>query len=170
MSLVRDTLGKLKDGQFAVTESDYKKSGYHIEVKMTDDQVQSFAKTMFDLEFYLDFVSAVHVTPCMQVIYQFANFNEACRINAKAMANAAGEIPSISDIFHGANWHERETHDFYGVVFTGHPDLRTLLLSDEDADLKPLLKKEDKLVSVETITRKSGDEAEKKPVKKNTEE
>jgi NADH-quinone oxidoreductase subunit C len=170
MSLVTQTLGMLKDNKFEVVESDYKKTGYHLEVKITDVQVQNFAKTMYDLEFYLDFVSAVHVTPCIQVIYQFAHFGEACRINAKSMVNEAGEIPTISDIFQGANWHERETHDFYGVVFTGHPDLRTLLLSEEDADLKPLMKKEDKLLSVDAITRKSGDVAEKKPVKKNTEE
>ncbi|MFA6009903.1 MAG: NADH-quinone oxidoreductase subunit C [Desulfobacteraceae bacterium] len=170
MSLVNDTLGKLKAGQFDVLESDYKKSGYHLEVKLNETQVQNFARMMYETEFYLDFVTAVHVAPCFQVVYQFAHFNEACRINAKAMANEAREIPTIADVFQGAEWHERETHDFYGVVFTGHPDLRTLLLSEEDADLKPLLKKEDKLVSVETITRKSEAEAEKKPVKKNIEE
>lgn len=175
MSLVNDTLGKLKTGQFDASESDYKKSGYHLEVKVTEDQVQNFAKMMYDSEFYLDFVTAVHVTPCLQVVYQFAHFEEACRINVKAMANESGEIPTISDIFQGANWHERETHDFYGVVFTDHSDLRNLLLCDEDADLKPLLKKEGKLVSVETITRKSGAEvdkmeAEKKSVKMNKED
>ncbi len=170
MSLMKNTLDILKSGSFDVAESDYKKCGYHLEVKLTESQVRDFAQAMLDCGFYIDFVSAVHVTPCFQVVYQFAHFDEACRINAKAMANAQGEIPTICDIYHGANWHERETHDFYGVVFTGHADLRTLLLSEEDADLKPLLKHADKLVNVETITRKSGGDAEMKPVKKTKEE
>lgn len=170
MSLVINTLEKLKQSQFNAQESEYKKSGYHVEVKLTDSQVKEFAKTMYESQFYLDFVTAVHVTPAIQVVYQFAHFDEPCRINAKAFVNEAGEIPTIADIYHGANWHERETHDFYGTVFTGHPDLRTLILSEEDADLKPLLKNEEKILSVETITRKTGEEAEKKPVKKKKEE
>jgi NADH-quinone oxidoreductase subunit C len=38
-----------------------------------------------------------------------------------------GSVPSIIDIFPGANWFERETYDLYGVPFTGHPDMRRLL-------------------------------------------
>ena len=36
-------------------------------------------------------------------------------------------MPSIIEVFPGANWFERETYDLYGVVFTGHPDMRRLL-------------------------------------------
>ena len=36
-------------------------------------------------------------------------------------------MPSIIDVFPGANWFERETYDLYGVLFTGHPDMRRLL-------------------------------------------
>ena len=42
----------------------------------------------------------------------------------------AGEdtrIPSIIDVFRGADWFERETYDLYGVLFTGHPDMRRIL-------------------------------------------
>ena len=49
------------------------------------------------------------------------------------------EIPTISHIYQGANWHERETHDFFGIIFSGHPNLEPLLLP-EDADFHPLLK------------------------------
>lgn len=163
-------IGKLKAAPFQVEEVDYLKRGYHVEARLKESQVRDFASAMLDAGFYLDFVTAVHVTSGFQMVYQFAHFDETLRVNAKAMTGDKGEIPTISDIYHGADWHERETHDFYGVVFTGHHDLRTLLLSEEDGDLKPLLKRADKLVSVETITRKSGEDAEKKPAKKTKEE
>ena len=46
---------------------------------------------------------------------------------------------TISPVFPGANWHERETHDFFGIVFRGHPNLEPLLLP-EDATYHPLRK------------------------------
>lgn len=39
-------------------------------------------------------------------------------------------LPTATGLFRGANWHERETHEMFGVVFTGHPNLDPLLLSD----------------------------------------
>jgi len=48
-------------------------------------------------------------------------------------------VPTISAVFPGANWHERETHDFFGIRFAGHPNLIPLLLP-EDADYHPLRK------------------------------
>lgn len=41
------------------------------------------------------------------------------------------EVPSVVDLFPGAAWHERETHEMFGIGFTGHDDLRPLLLPPE---------------------------------------
>jgi NADH-quinone oxidoreductase subunit C len=38
------------------------------------------------------------------------------------------QVPSVVDLFPGAAWHERETHEMFGISFTGHPDLKPLLL------------------------------------------
>jgi len=44
---------------------------------------------------------------------------------------AQPEVASISDIFLSSNWMERETYDFYGITFTGHPQLKRILNMDE---------------------------------------
>lgn len=49
------------------------------------------------------------------------------------------EIPSLTGLFNSANWMERETYDFFGIIFTGHPDLRRILNVD-DMDYFPLRK------------------------------
>jgi len=40
-------------------------------------------------------------------------------------------VPTVTGVWPGANWHERETYDMFGIVFTGHPDLRRLYLPEE---------------------------------------
>ena len=49
------------------------------------------------------------------------------------------EVPTLTTVFAGANWMERETYDFFGVIFTGHPDLRRIL-NVEDMIMFPLRK------------------------------
>jgi NADH-quinone oxidoreductase subunit C len=53
------------------------------------------------------------------------------RVAADCPSDSDPEIPSVSDLWPGANWHERETYDMFGIKFTGHPDLRRILMWDE---------------------------------------
>jgi NADH-quinone oxidoreductase subunit C len=48
-------------------------------------------------------------------------------------------VPSVSSLWAGADWHERETAEMFGVFFDGHPELKHLLL-DDDMEIHPLLK------------------------------
>jgi NADH-quinone oxidoreductase subunit C len=146
---------------FDATETDYKQRGYHLEVALDVNQVRQFAQTAYDLGFYIVFVAGLHVLPDegnekggggLQVVYQFARYDQLYRIKARVSAPKSLEVPSISDIYHGADWHERETRDFFGVVFDGHPNLKPLLLTEEDSDFHPLLKEEANLKSLNEIS------------------
>jgi len=61
------------------------------------------------------------------------------RIRVKGVADETTQVPSIIGVFPGADWFEREAYDLYGVIFTGHPDMRRLL-TDYGFDGHPLRK------------------------------
>ncbi len=61
------------------------------------------------------------------------------RIRVKVQADDETLVPSITGVFPGAVWFEREAYDMYGILFSGHPDLRRLL-SDYGFDGHPLRK------------------------------
>jgi NADH-quinone oxidoreductase subunit C len=66
------------------------------------------------------------------VIYHLHSLQNNIRIRVKVfMADGDVNIPSATVLWEGANWMERETYDFFGVNFTGHPDLRRILNVDD---------------------------------------
>ncbi|WPC14300.1 NADH-quinone oxidoreductase subunit C [Riemerella anatipestifer] len=74
------------------------------------------------------------------VIYHLHNMKTNFRVRLKVfMPIEEAEVDTISDLYSGANWMERETFDFYGIRFKGHPDLR-IILNDPDMGYHPMLK------------------------------
>jgi NADH-quinone oxidoreductase subunit D len=61
------------------------------------------------------------------VIYHLLSPTLNARIRLRVAADETTQVPSIIEVFPGADWFERETYDLYGVIFTGHPDMRRLL-------------------------------------------
>lgn len=73
------------------------------------------------------------------VVYHLLSLHNNQRIRVKAAVGETETIPSIIDVYPCANWFEREAFDFYGIVFSGHPDLRRIL-TDYNFEGYPLRK------------------------------
>jgi NADH-quinone oxidoreductase subunit C len=61
------------------------------------------------------------------VVYHLLSPTQNARVRVKVQTDEATPVPSIIGVFPGADWFERETYDLYGVLFTGHPDMRRIL-------------------------------------------
>jgi len=61
------------------------------------------------------------------VVYHLLSPKQNVRIRLKVQADEETLVPSLTPVYPGADWYERETYDLYGVLFSGHPDLRRLL-------------------------------------------
>ncbi len=61
------------------------------------------------------------------VVYHLLSMTKNARIRVKLQAGEETQVPSITGLFDVANWYEREAFDMYGILFSGHPDLRRLL-------------------------------------------
>jgi NADH-quinone oxidoreductase subunit C len=61
------------------------------------------------------------------VVYHLLSYRHNRRIRIKLEADEVTPVPSVIDVYPTANWFEREAYDLYGVLFSGHPDLRRIL-------------------------------------------
>ena len=123
-------------------ETDYQAKGYHLDVELDPDKVVTAVEILNRENFFIESITGVDWIDDQQLeaVYDFNHFDELCRVVIRTRTDRNNPaIPTISHIYQGTNWHERETHDFFGIKFTGHPNLEPLLLP-EDADFHPLLK------------------------------
>jgi NADH-quinone oxidoreductase subunit C len=97
----------------------------------------------------MGFLSSVTATdrpgadPRFWVVYELRSMPLHHRLRVKTGASEDDpRVPSVTPLYPTANWHERETYDFYGIVFEGHPELTRILLPD-DWEGFPLRKDED---------------------------
>lgn len=68
----------------------------------------------------------------LAVVYHLQNMKTSSRLRMKCyLPISRPNIPTLTGVYMAANWMERETYDFYGIVFDGHPDLRRILNVDE---------------------------------------
>jgi NADH-quinone oxidoreductase subunit C len=73
------------------------------------------------------------------VVYHLLSPQQNLRIRVRAVTDEVTPVPSITGVFPGADWFEREAYDLYGILFSGHHDLRRIL-TDYGFDGHPLRK------------------------------
>ena len=121
---------------------DYEVKGYHLEVTVAPGEVVAVATQLDKEGLALDTITGVDwmAEGQMEVVYDYFHLAKPLRVVVRTrIPRDKPEIDTISGVFPGANWHERETHDFFGIKFLGHPDLTPFLLP-EDATYHPLRK------------------------------
>jgi NADH/F420H2 dehydrogenase subunit C len=74
-----------------------------------------------------------------EVVYNLLSIRHNSRIRVKTYADEAQPVPSLTGLYDGANWYEREVYDLFGIFFVGHPDLRRIM-TDYGFDGHPLRK------------------------------
>lgn len=122
-----------------VAEGDYDKNGYHLEAAAQPAQMPEVAQAMLEADCFLESFTAVDLVESFDLVYHFASFDELCRTAVHVPLGKKKGMPTISHIYPGADWYEREVFDLFGIHFFNHPNLKRLLLP-EDADFHPLLK------------------------------
>jgi NADH-quinone oxidoreductase subunit C len=107
-------------------------------------EVLKFLKenTVTNFNFLTD-ITAVHYPEKkhgIAVVYHLHSMVKGIRVRIKVYIDEQHPtIPTATSVWNGANWMERETYDFFGVKFEGHPDLRRILNMD-DLGVFPMLK------------------------------
>ena len=80
---------------------------------------------------YLVDVSSVdnfETEPRFEMVYELYGYGHNQHLRVKANVSEDESVPTVSDIWPTANWHEREVYDMMGIAFDGHPDLRRILM------------------------------------------
>jgi NADH-quinone oxidoreductase subunit C len=103
-----------------------------------DELLASLAWLRDEAGVQMDFLSSVTAThwperdPAFWLDYELRSMPLRQRLRVKvALREDDAHVPSVTSLFPTANWHERETFDFYGITFDGHPDLTRILLPAE---------------------------------------
>ncbi len=129
--------------ELGLLDTDHAARGTVIDVYCDASQVVEAAKIMDEAGFFLESVTGVDwiKEEKMEVVYDYNHYaTEQSRVVVRAfISREEPAIDTVSGVFPSADWHERETWDFFGIDFKGHPNQIRILLP-EDADFHPLLK------------------------------
>lgn len=121
----------------------FEKTGVAWGLFLSPDALVDAALRLFQTGFFLEDISGLDSEDGLVAVYHLSPYSGPDRVVLYViLPHEDPQIPSISAVYNGALWHEREAMDFFGIHFTGHPDPKPLLLP-EDMTEHPL-QKEDK--------------------------
>lgn len=110
-------------GEFSVTLADAEKIA----------EVCRYAKNDLDFNYLVDITSIDNYgdDPRWTIIYHLRGLRNGCEVRIKTnVSEEKSKLPSVISVWSTANWHEREIYDMMGIHFSGHPDLRRILMWD----------------------------------------
>src|SRR3989440_2886565 len=96
-------------------------------------EIAKFCRDDLSFDYLLDITSVDNFgeEPRFQIVYELYSMPLSVHLRLKLrISEDEGEVPTVSDIWPTANWHEREIYDMMGIRFAGHPDLRRILMWD----------------------------------------
>ena len=135
-----------------VAKQDKSTTGNVWSVFLAPDQVIKAATKLYEAEYSLEDILALDFEEGFLVLYHFNRWISDERVTLRVLVpKDKPVVPSIAGVFQGAEWHERETRDFHGVVFEGNPNLVPLLLPVEDKDSTPLVKTDKARKSIKEV-------------------
>jgi len=125
--LLSDDIVELKDDNFDVIAEVKPESLLKVMRKLKEDSELDFS--------YLMCLSGADYPPDkLEVVYHLYSMEKKHRICIKtSLKRDEPSVPSVTSLWKAAEWHERETYDFFGIKFEGNPDLRRILLPEDFA-------------------------------------
>ena len=94
-------------------------------------EIMTFCKKDLGFDYLVDLtaVDNLGTNPRYEVVYELYSYSDSCHLRIKAgVDESEREVSSVVGLWPTANWHEREAFDMIGVTFSGHPDMRRILM------------------------------------------
>jgi NADH-quinone oxidoreductase subunit C len=127
-----------------LAKENHKRTGCVWLAVLEPSELPKAAQNFLNAGFHLEDICGFDVAEGACAVYHFDLFESSGRVAVIALApHNAPVFPSIAGIYQGAEWHERETRDFFGYNFEGNPNFVPLLLADDMAQVHPLKKDEE---------------------------
>ncbi len=131
----RDSLRALQDkfaGAVLGVALSYKIPVIHIAKDKLEAIFDYLYRSPLQFQFLTDLCGVHHPDQKqLEVVYHLHSLTKNLRLRVKCATNVADPFfPSLTPLFSSANWMERETYDFFGIQFVGHPDLKRILNED----------------------------------------
>ncbi|MRR57090.1 MAG: NADH-quinone oxidoreductase subunit C [Deltaproteobacteria bacterium] len=136
------TLAEQLIDSLLIADTDHALTGTDLELTVLPENVPAAGLILDQANYTLEAISGIDwlTQGRIEIVYDYTCFESGERVTVRTfVGREQPQLPTLSGVYPGADWHERETHDFFGVIFSGHPDLTPLLLP-EDADFHPLRK------------------------------
>jgi len=94
-------------------------------------EIMTFCKKYLGFDYLVDLtaVDNLGTNPRYEVVYELYSYSDSCHLRIKVgVDESEREVSSVVGLWPTANWHEREAFDMIGVTFSGHPDMRRILM------------------------------------------